>query len=51
MPFDILACAVGRKTGAGRAGVVKFFGFMVNMAKGKTLGMNMMPGYIDGSVA
>ncbi|KAH8884770.1 FAD/NAD(P)-binding domain-containing protein [Thozetella sp. PMI_491] len=51
MPFDMLACSVGRYRGVGRAGPVKIFSFVVNMAKGKTLGMQMLPTYIDGSVA
>ncbi len=51
MPFDILACAVGRSRGAGRAGSIKLFSYMVHMAKGKTLALQMVPTYVDGSVA
>ena len=51
MPFDILACAVGRSRGAGRAGSVKLLSYMVYMAKGKTLALQMVPSYMDGSVA
>ncbi|CAN8102583.1 unnamed protein product [Discula destructiva] len=51
LPVDIMACAVGRKRGAGRMGPIKMFSIMVYLAKGKTLGTQMMPSYIDGSVA
>ncbi|KUI63730.1 Apoptosis-inducing factor 1 [Cytospora mali] len=51
MPVDILACAVGRSRGAGRMGPVKMLSLMVWLAKGKTLGIQRLPGYIDGSVA
>lgn len=51
LPVDVLACAVGRSRGAGRMGPVKMPSLMVWLAKGKTLGVQRMPGYIDGSVA
>ncbi|KAK4192735.1 apoptosis-inducing factor B [Podospora australis] len=51
LPVDILACAVGRGRGAGRMGSIKLPSFGVWLAKGKTLGMPMAAGYIDGSVA
>lgn len=51
MPFQIVACSVGRARGAGRMGSVKMFSTMVWLAKGRTLGTQRMPGYIDGSVA
>ncbi|KAK4220829.1 apoptosis-inducing factor B [Podospora fimiseda] len=51
VPVDILACAVGRGRGAGRMGGVKLPSFGVWLAKGRTLGMQMVGGYIDGSVA
>lgn len=51
MPIDIIACAVGRSRGAGRMGSVKMPSLMVWLAKGKTLGIQRLPGYIDGSVA
>ncbi|PSR92175.1 hypothetical protein BD289DRAFT_364917 [Coniella lustricola] len=51
MLVDILACAVGRSSGAGRIGFVKMPGTMVWLAKGRTLGIQQLPGYIDGSVA
>lgn len=51
LPFDIYAVATGRSRGAGRAGSVKLLSFMVYMAKGKTLAVERMAGYIDGSVA
>jgi NADH dehydrogenase FAD-containing subunit len=51
MPFDILVCAVGRSRTAGRMGVVKMLSVMGWAAKGRTLGMQMLGGYINGSVA
>lgn len=51
LPVDIMACAVGRSRGAGRMGSVKMFSTMVWLAKGRTLGIQRLPGYIDGSVA
>jgi NADH dehydrogenase FAD-containing subunit len=51
LPMEILACAVGRSRGAGRMNTWKLPSFMVYMAKGKTMGLNMMGGYIDGSIA
>ncbi|KAK3997406.1 apoptosis-inducing factor B [Cladorrhinum sp. PSN332] len=51
VPVDILACAVGRGRGAGRMGGIKLPSFGVWLAKGRTLGMNMVAGYVDGSVA
>ncbi|EOO03959.1 putative fad binding protein [Phaeoacremonium minimum UCRPA7] len=50
-PIDILACAVGRGRGAGRMGSFKMFSIMIWLAKGRTLATQMVPGYIDGSVA
>lgn len=51
MPFDVLVCATGRSRAAGRMGVVKLLSFMAWAAKGRTLGVQMMPAYLDGSVA
>ncbi|KAK7748637.1 hypothetical protein SLS53_000658 [Cytospora paraplurivora] len=51
IPVEVLACAVGRSRGAGRMGPIKMLSLMVWLAKGKTLGIQRMPGYIDGSVA
>lgn len=51
VPVDIMACSVGRSRGAGRMGPVKMFSTMVWLAKGRTLGIQRIPGYIDGSVA
>lgn len=51
LPFDVFVCSVGRSRGAGRLGSVKIFSAMVWMAKGRTLGLQMFPGYVDGSVA
>jgi NADH dehydrogenase FAD-containing subunit len=50
-PVDIFACAVGRGRGAGRMGSIKLPSFGVWLAKGRTLGVQMVPGYVDGSVA
>ena len=46
MPVDILACAVGRSRGAGRAGSIKLPSIGVWLAKGRDLGMGMMSGYL-----
>lgn len=51
MPFDILVCAVGRSRTAGRMGVVKMLSVMGWAAKGRTLGIERLGGYIDGRVA
>ncbi|KAK4160779.1 hypothetical protein QBC43DRAFT_110965 [Cladorrhinum sp. PSN259] len=51
VPVDILACAVGRGRGAGRMGGIRLPSFGVWVAKGRTLGLQMVGGYIDGSVA
>lgn len=51
MPVDVLAVSVGRGRGAGRAGGIKLPSLMVWLAKGKTMGMNMVGGYVDGGVA
>lgn len=51
LPVDILATAVGRSRGAGRMNSFRLPSIMVWLAKGKTLAVQMIPGYIDGSVA
>ncbi|KAL8382830.1 hypothetical protein RB595_006553 [Gaeumannomyces hyphopodioides] len=51
MPMDIFALATGRSRGVGRMGSIKMFSFMVWMAKGRTLGVERLKGYVDGSVA
>lgn len=51
MPFDIFTCATGRSRAAGRLGAVKMLSIMAWMGKGRTLGLNYMAGYVDGSVA
>jgi len=51
LPVDILACSVGRGRGAGRMNSFKLPSFGVWLAKGRTMGLQMMSGYIDGSVA
>lgn len=51
MPFDILVCCTGRGRTAGRIGVVKMLSFFGWQAKGKTLAVEMIPGYVDGKVA
>ncbi|KAI1102371.1 FAD/NAD(P)-binding domain-containing protein [Jackrogersella minutella] len=49
IPMDVLMVATGRSRGVGRLGVVKVFSIMVYMIKGKTLGVQSLPGYVDGS--
>ncbi|KAL7628007.1 hypothetical protein AAE478_002203 [Parahypoxylon ruwenzoriense] len=49
LPMDVLMVATGRSRGAGRLGSVKVFSIMVYMIKGKTLGTQSLPGYVDGS--
>lgn len=51
MPIDIFTCATGRSRAAGRLGPVKMLSIMAWMGKGRTLGLNYMSGYVDGSVA
>ncbi len=51
LPVDVFVVATGPKRGAGRIGRVKVLSLIVNLAKGKTLGTQMLPGYVDGSVA
>ncbi|KAL8396509.1 hypothetical protein RB594_009932 [Gaeumannomyces avenae] len=51
MPMDIFALATGRSRGVGRMGSIKMLSFMVWMAKGRTLGVERLKGYIDGSIA
>ncbi|VBB73921.1 Putative NADH dehydrogenase [Podospora comata] len=50
-PVDILACAVGRGRGVGRMGSIRLPSFGVWLAKGRTLGMQLVDQYISGSVA
>lgn len=50
-PADIFACSVGRDRGAGRMNSIRLPSFGVWLAKGRTLGVQRMQGYIDGSVA
>ncbi|KAK3939808.1 hypothetical protein QBC46DRAFT_387025 [Diplogelasinospora grovesii] len=51
LPVDVMMCAVGRGRGAGRVNSIKVPSFLVWMGKGRTLALQMVPGYIDGSVA
>lgn len=51
IPFDVSMVAVGRGRGCGRLGAVKTPSMMVYLIKGKTLGVQRIPGYVDGSVA
>ncbi|KAK1752094.1 apoptosis-inducing factor B [Echria macrotheca] len=51
LPVDILACAVGRSRGAGRMNSFRLPSLGVWLAKGRTLGLQMMGGYLDGGVA
>lgn len=50
-PLDVFACSVGRGRGVGRAGSVKLPSVLVWLVKGRTLATQMVPGYVDGSVA
>lgn len=47
--MDVFVCAVGRGRGAGRLGPVKVFSYFVYMIKGKTLGIQMLPGMVNGT--
>ncbi|KAI1268924.1 FAD/NAD(P)-binding domain-containing protein [Xylariaceae sp. FL1019] len=49
IPIDVLMVTTGRTRGAGRMGVVKAFSMMVYYIKGKTLGTQQLPGWVDGS--
>ncbi|KAI1386696.1 FAD/NAD(P)-binding domain-containing protein [Hypoxylon trugodes] len=49
LPMDAMMVATGRSRGVGRLGSVKVFSFMVYMMKGKTLGVERLPSYVDGS--
>lgn len=49
LPFDVLMVATGRGRGVGRLGPVKVFSIMVYLIKGKTLGVQRLPGWVDGS--
>ncbi|KAI4863321.1 FAD/NAD(P)-binding domain-containing protein [Hypoxylon rubiginosum] len=49
LPMDVLMVATGRSRGSGRLGPVKVFSIMVYMIKGKTLGIQQLPTYVDGS--
>ena len=51
LPLDIFAVTTGRSRGVGRMGSVKMLSLMVWMAKGRNMGTNMFPPYMDGSVA
>ncbi|KAM7187859.1 apoptosis-inducing factor B [Rhypophila sp. PSN 637] len=51
MPVDVLAISVGRGRGAGRAGSFRLPSLMVWLAKGRTMALQMVGGYVDGSVA
>ncbi|AEO60630.1 hypothetical protein MYCTH_2310035 [Thermothelomyces thermophilus ATCC 42464] len=51
-PVDIFACAVGRGRGVGRVNnSIRMPSLVVWLAKGRNLGIPMLKGYIDGSVA
>ncbi|KAI2620850.1 FAD/NAD(P)-binding domain-containing protein [Xylaria nigripes] len=49
IPIDVLMVSTGRSRGAGRLGPVKVFSMMVYFVKGKTLGTQRLPGWVDGS--
>ncbi|KAI0478076.1 hypothetical protein F4859DRAFT_46634 [Xylaria cf. heliscus] len=50
IPIDVLMVATGRSRGAGRMGPVKAFSLMVYLIKGKTLGTEKLPSWVDGSL-
>ncbi|KZL80049.1 hypothetical protein CI238_08789 [Colletotrichum incanum] len=49
MPIDVFICSTGRSRGAGRVGWVKVPSLFVWAAKGKTLGMNWLQRYTEGT--
>ncbi|KAI1739599.1 hypothetical protein F4680DRAFT_140472 [Xylaria scruposa] len=49
IPFDVLMVATGRSRGAGRMGSVKTFSLMVYLIKGKTLGVEKLSAWVNGS--
>lgn len=49
IPIDVLMVATGRSRGAGRMGFVKAFSIMVYLIKGKTLGTDKFPAWVDGT--
>lgn len=50
MPVDVFFCSIGRSRGAGRAGSMRMPSFVVYLVKGRTLGRERMPKYINGSM-
>ncbi|GAW11961.1 hypothetical protein ANO14919_013150 [Xylariales sp. No.14919] len=50
IPIDVLMVATGRSRGAGRMGPVKAFSLMVYLIKGKTLGVEKLPSWVDGTL-
>ncbi|ETS83134.1 hypothetical protein PFICI_05010 [Pestalotiopsis fici W106-1] len=49
LPMDVLMATVGRSRGVGRMGSVKVFSYMVYTIKGKTLGVQALPGMVNGT--
>jgi apoptosis-inducing factor 2 len=49
LPIDVLMVATGRSRGVGRMGPVKAFSLMVYFIKGKTLGIQNLPAWVDGT--
>ncbi|KAK9414367.1 putative FAD/NAD(P)-binding domain-containing protein [Seiridium unicorne] len=49
LPMDVFAAATGRSRGVGRMGSIKLFSYLVYMAKGKTLGLQQLPGILNGT--
>ncbi|POR35924.1 Apoptosis-inducing factor 2, partial [Tolypocladium paradoxum] len=49
-PVDIFLCTTGRARGAGRFGPVPVPSLVVWAVKGRTLGMERTPKYVDGSM-
>lgn len=51
LPFDVIAVATGRERAAGRLGYFGMPSFMFHKAKGKTLVVERIPEYVNGSIA
>ena len=49
MLFDGFLCCVGRTRGAGRFGNIPAPSWLVHLLKGRTLGLERAPKYVDGS--
>jgi apoptosis-inducing factor 2 len=49
LPVDIFVCATGRSRGAGRVGYFRVPSVFVWGVKGRTLGMDWLPKYVNGT--